>query len=37
MHTNFYAVADKSGKIKREMRGIENNKSKFVEEIKSAL
>ncbi len=37
MHTNFYAVADKSGKIRRELRGIENNKSKFVAEIKSAL
>ena len=37
MHSNFYAIADKTGKVKRELRGIETNKSKFVEEINNAL
>lgn len=37
MHTNFYAVADKTGKVKREFRGIEPNKTKFIGEIRDAL
>jgi len=37
MHTNFYAVADKTGKVKREFRGMEPNKAKFVGEIRDAL
>ena len=37
MHTNFYAVADKTGKVKREFRGMEPNKAKFVSEIREAL
>lgn len=37
MHTNFYLVADKSGRVKREFRGTEPNKAKFIGEIKDAL
>lgn len=37
MHTNFYLVADKTGKVKREFRGTEPNKAKFVGEIRDAL
>ncbi len=37
MHTNFYVVADKTGKVKREFRGMEPNKAKFVGEIRAAL
>lgn len=37
MHTNFYLVADKTGKVKREFRGTEPNKAKFIGEIRNAL
>ena len=37
MHTNFYLVADKSGKVKREFRGMEPNKAKWIGEIRDAL
>lgn len=37
MHSNFYLVADKTGKVTREFRGMEPNKAKFVAEIREAL
>lgn len=37
MHSNFFLVADKTGKVKRELRGTEANKDKFVAEVRGAL
>jgi protein SCO1 len=37
MHSNFFMVADRGGKITREIRGVETDKKKFIREIRSAL
>ncbi|HRP68925.1 MAG TPA: SCO family protein [Turneriella sp.] len=36
-HSNVFLVADTKGKIRREFRGIENNKARFFDEIKKFL
>lgn len=36
-HSNVFIVADKNGVVRREFRGIENNKAKFFEEVRKFL
>jgi len=36
-HSNVFIVADKSGKVRREFRGIDNNKAKFFDEVRKSL
>jgi len=37
LHSNYFAVADKRGKIKQEIRGLERDKAKFADLIQGAL